>query len=206
MPEDRAKISRVIHNRLFFSAVNPDAPFPLQIDATVLYGRDQAGLDPELPFSQAPHDRHPVQHLSASRAAPHADRSARARLDPSSAEPGAEPAGRRPDLRRTRRTRPSASTCTTSSPTRTAATCSPPSCGSTSATSSWPARPGCCEPTPVGGADRLTGRTQPVAGDPPGGIRRGRCRRGPTSRSTSRAGTVLRRSPPCACSESPGCR
>jgi UPF0755 protein len=52
VPEDRAKISRVIHNRLYFSALNPDDPFLLQIDATVLYGRDQAGLDPEMPFSQ----------------------------------------------------------------------------------------------------------------------------------------------------------
>jgi UPF0755 protein len=52
VPEDRAKISRVIHNRLYFSALNPDNPFPLQIDATVLYGRDQAGIDPEMPFSQ----------------------------------------------------------------------------------------------------------------------------------------------------------
>ena len=58
VPEDRAKISRVIHNRLFLSAVNPDNPFPLQIDATVLYGRDQAGIDPEMPFSRAAPDRH----------------------------------------------------------------------------------------------------------------------------------------------------
>ncbi len=52
VPEDRARISRVIHNRLFFTAVNPDDPFLLQIDATVLYGRDQAGLDPEMPFRE----------------------------------------------------------------------------------------------------------------------------------------------------------
>jgi len=52
VPEDRAKISRVIYNRLGLSALNPDSPIPLQVDATVLYGRDQAGLDPELPFSQ----------------------------------------------------------------------------------------------------------------------------------------------------------
>jgi UPF0755 protein len=52
VPEDRAKISRVIHNRLYYSALNPDSPFPLQIDATVLYGRDQAGLDPDMPFSE----------------------------------------------------------------------------------------------------------------------------------------------------------
>ena len=49
VPEDRAKISRVIHNRLFQTALGD--PIPLQIDATVLYGRDQAGVDPELPFS-----------------------------------------------------------------------------------------------------------------------------------------------------------
>jgi UPF0755 protein len=50
VPEDRAKISRVIHNRLFQTALGE--PIPLQIDATVLYGREQAGLDPELPFSE----------------------------------------------------------------------------------------------------------------------------------------------------------
>lgn len=52
VPEDRAKISRVIYNRLGLSALDPDHPIPLQVDATVLYGRDQAGLDPELPFSE----------------------------------------------------------------------------------------------------------------------------------------------------------
>ena len=41
---DRAKIARVIYNRLFFQ-------MPLAIDATVLYGASQAGLDPTLPFS-----------------------------------------------------------------------------------------------------------------------------------------------------------
>ena len=50
VPEDRDKIARVIYNRLFFSAVGE--PFPLQIDAAVLYGADQAGLDPALPFSE----------------------------------------------------------------------------------------------------------------------------------------------------------
>ena len=50
--EDRDKISRVIHNRLFISAANPDNPLPLQIDAAVYYGRDQAGIDTELPFSE----------------------------------------------------------------------------------------------------------------------------------------------------------
>lgn len=50
VPEDRAKIARVIINRRFVST--PENPFPLQIDAAVLYGRDQAGLDPDLPFSE----------------------------------------------------------------------------------------------------------------------------------------------------------
>jgi len=50
VPEDRAKISRVIHNRLAITRFGN--PFPLQIDATVLYGRDQAGIDPDLPFRE----------------------------------------------------------------------------------------------------------------------------------------------------------
>ncbi len=45
VPEDRAKISRVIHNRLF-------AQWNLEVDATVLYGGQQAGIDPDLPFSE----------------------------------------------------------------------------------------------------------------------------------------------------------
>lgn len=52
VPEDRAKISRVIHNRLFVTASNPENPFPLQIDAAVLYGRNQLGIDPNTPFSE----------------------------------------------------------------------------------------------------------------------------------------------------------
>ena len=50
--EDRAKISRVIHNRLFVTASNPEQPFPLQIDAAVLYGRNQLEIDPDTPFSE----------------------------------------------------------------------------------------------------------------------------------------------------------
>jgi UPF0755 protein len=45
VPEDRAKISRVIHNRLYVG-------MELQVDAAVLYGRDVAGIDPDLPFSE----------------------------------------------------------------------------------------------------------------------------------------------------------
>lgn len=51
-PDDRAKISRVILNRLAVSRSNPDDPFLLQIDASVYYGRDQAGIDPNLRFSE----------------------------------------------------------------------------------------------------------------------------------------------------------
>lgn len=50
VPEDRAKIARVIYNRLNLAAFGQ--PMLLQIDATVLYGRDQAGLDRDLPFSE----------------------------------------------------------------------------------------------------------------------------------------------------------
>jgi UPF0755 protein len=52
VPEDRAKIARVIYNRLGLSALDPENPIRLQIDATVLYGAAQAGLDPDLPFSE----------------------------------------------------------------------------------------------------------------------------------------------------------
>jgi len=51
VPEDRAKIARVIYNRLGLSLLDPGNPTLLQIDATVLYGADQAGLDPELSFA-----------------------------------------------------------------------------------------------------------------------------------------------------------
>jgi UPF0755 protein len=50
--EDRAKISRVIHNRLGITADPENEPFPLQIDAAVLYGRNQLGIDSNLPFSE----------------------------------------------------------------------------------------------------------------------------------------------------------
>jgi UPF0755 protein len=52
IPEDRAKISRVILNRLAVSRLDPEAPFLLQIDASVIYGRDQFGIDPDTPFSE----------------------------------------------------------------------------------------------------------------------------------------------------------
>ena len=52
VPEDRAKISRVILNRIAVSRFNPEEPFRLQIDASVLYGRDQRGLDLNLNFAE----------------------------------------------------------------------------------------------------------------------------------------------------------
>ena len=42
----------MIHNRLFVTASNPEQPFPLQIDAAVLYGRNQLEIDPDTPFSE----------------------------------------------------------------------------------------------------------------------------------------------------------
>ncbi len=50
VPEDRAKIARVIYNRLFSTVLGQ--PFPLQIDASVLYGAGQAGLEPDLSFAE----------------------------------------------------------------------------------------------------------------------------------------------------------
>jgi UPF0755 protein len=52
VPEDRAKIARVIYNRLALSNLFPENPTPLQIDATVRYGGELAGIDPELPFRE----------------------------------------------------------------------------------------------------------------------------------------------------------
>ena len=52
VPEDRAKIARVIYNRLGLSLLDPENPTLLQIDATVLYGSELAGLDPELSFAE----------------------------------------------------------------------------------------------------------------------------------------------------------
>jgi len=51
VPEDRAKIARVIYNRLGLSLLDPENPTRLQIDATVLYGAERAGLDPDLSFA-----------------------------------------------------------------------------------------------------------------------------------------------------------
>jgi UPF0755 protein len=52
VPEDRAKIARVIYNRLGLSLLDPENPIRLQIDATVLYGAELSGLDPELSFAE----------------------------------------------------------------------------------------------------------------------------------------------------------
>ena len=52
VPEDRAKIARVIYNRLGLSLLDPENPTLLQIDATVLYGAELAGLDPASSFAE----------------------------------------------------------------------------------------------------------------------------------------------------------
>ena len=58
--EDRAKIARVIYNRLFIQ-------MPLAIDASVYYGATQAGLDTEPSVLRASTGRRPVEHLPARR-------------------------------------------------------------------------------------------------------------------------------------------
>ena len=91
VPEDRAKISRVIHNRLFVTANNPEEPFPLQIDAAVLYGRNQLGIDPDTPFSevrQTPSDWNTYLLPGTAR---HPDRQPRPGLDQRRAESGSQP-------------------------------------------------------------------------------------------------------------------
>ena len=103
VPEDRAKISRVIYNRLGLSLLAPDDPIRLQIDATVLYGAELAGLDPDLSFAELRVIDGPYNTYSATWTAADADRQPGSCIDRGGAEPGAESVRRRPDLRRARR-------------------------------------------------------------------------------------------------------
>ena len=107
LDEDRAKIARVIYNRLFIG-------MNLQIDATLLYGQPP-GSSP----SALSADPRAVQHVPQPRSAADADRQPRPRVD-----------SRRRSTRH--RTRPLATRCARCSPTRrrgasTCSTCSPTS-------------------------------------------------------------------------------
>ena len=98
IPEDRAKISRGDPQPARHQRARPRNPFPLQIDATVLYGRDIAGIDPELPFSQlrqidGPYNTYLRYGLPPTPIANPGRASIQAAL-----ESGPEPARRRPDL------------------------------------------------------------------------------------------------------------
>ena len=202
VPEDRAKIARVIYNRLGLSAIDPENPIPLQIDATVLYGRDQAGLDPDLPFSElrqidGPYNTYLRRAFPRPRSPTRAARRSRRRSTRRPIRPPATRSVPNSPIRRSVRT------STTSSPTRTVATSSPRSSGSTNATSSWPARPACCDVAQAGGTHRVAGRAQPVAGHPPGRLRRGRCRLDLCRVRCGRRSRRRRCSTRCASSESP---
>lgn len=94
--DDRAKISRVIHNRLFVTVNNPDNPFPLQIDAAVLYGRTQLGLDADMPFSQlreipSPWNTYLIDGLPSTPIANPGRASIRAALNPAPNPPVGDP-------------------------------------------------------------------------------------------------------------------
>ena len=91
--EDRAKIARVIYNRLFID-------MPLAIDASVYYGATQAGLDTSLPFSDLRAVDGPWNtYLRTGLPLTPIANPGRASIQAGS-EPGAEPGTRRPDLRR----------------------------------------------------------------------------------------------------------
>ena len=111
LPEDRAKIARVIYNRL-----GPFSPYPqLQIDATLLL---QPGSGAE--HRRAAPDRLAVQHVPAHRSAADADRQPRPGVDPRRAAPRAEPAARRPGLPGAARPDQLPASTSTCSPTTTA--------------------------------------------------------------------------------------
>ena len=80
LDEDRAKIARVIYNRLFIG-------MNLQIDATLLYGQPEGRLTER--FGE---DRRPLQHVPAVRSAADPDRQPRAGIDPCCLESGPQSA------------------------------------------------------------------------------------------------------------------
>ncbi len=86
LPEDRAKISAVIHNRL-----SPFIGMPLQIDATLYYGQD-----PDTPFSQlrqidSPYNTYLYQGLPPTPIANPGRASIQAALNPAPAPPPTDP-------------------------------------------------------------------------------------------------------------------
>jgi UPF0755 protein len=86
LPEDRARISAVIHNRL-----SPFIGMPLQIDATLYYGQD-----PDTPFSQlrqidSPYNTYLYQGLPPTPIANPGRASIQAALNPAPAPPPTDP-------------------------------------------------------------------------------------------------------------------
>ena len=93
-----AKIARVIYNRLFLE-------MPLQIDAAVYYGATRRGSTPPAVLRAPPDRQARTTRICERRPAADADRQPRPGVDPGGAQPGAEPVGGRPDLRRSCPTR-----------------------------------------------------------------------------------------------------
>ena len=91
--EDRAKIARVIYNRLFIQ-------MPLAIDALGLLRGHAGGARHQPSVLRTPNGRRAVEHLSAHRAPRDTDRQPWACVDPGRAQSGSEPGAGRSDLRR----------------------------------------------------------------------------------------------------------
>ncbi len=98
VPEDRAKISKVIHNRLADTAFG--IPFRVADRRVGALRRRAGGPRPGTFVRRTASDRRALEHLHPPRSARHADRQARTSVDRSSPQPSARPTGRRPHLRR----------------------------------------------------------------------------------------------------------
>ena len=173
---DRAKIARVIYNRL----VLPDAARHRR--DRLCTARPRPALDPTPAVLRTASDPGPVQHVSEYRSAADADRQSRPGVDPGCAPPGAQPVGRRPDLRRSARSEPVLLPVLRARERGRQPRVRRHAASSTTPTSKRRAKPGFCERIRQGrsgrsrGPDRFAGRPQPVAGHPSGRVRRGRDR------------------------------